>query len=320
MKKINLAILLFFIVNFASLALAQSVATLILNDTENQRLSMVVVDLELDGVVSEYYVLNGILDVEVAGGKHRIVLMVDDSATPGKDFFKTINIAVDGNVAKEIYLTPVGSLRGVVKDKLENLVGNVELKFDCINSAGFALPTKTDKFGSFSVDFMPVGSCKIFAHHQGNIGFKEVQVDQGGLEDIEINLSQGLISPENYLFNFLAALTLLAVAVLVLNKFRKKIGLKKREGREEKAEGLELGRRAEDVMKTLKEKEMEIVKLLVENKGQISQAKIRYETSIPKASLSRHIQSLERKRVIEVKKIGKINRIKLSDWFLSKEG
>ena len=43
------------------------------------------------------------------------------------------------------------------------------------------------------------------------------------------------------------------------------------------------------------------------------------ETGIPKASLFRYIQSLERKKVIDVKKIGKVKKIKFTDWFLGKE-
>jgi len=72
------------------------------------------------------------------------------------------------------------------------------------------------------------------------------------------------------------------------------------------------------VMETLSARERAIVDLLIKENGSLLQSKIRYETEIPKASLTGIIYSLERKKIIKKKKYGKTNKIELSEWFLSK--
>ncbi|MFQ6120515.1 MAG: helix-turn-helix transcriptional regulator [Methanosarcinales archaeon] len=72
------------------------------------------------------------------------------------------------------------------------------------------------------------------------------------------------------------------------------------------------------VMETLSDRERAIVDLLIKENGSLLQSKIRYETEIPKASLTGIIYSLERKKIIKKKKYGKTNKIELSEWFLSK--
>lgn len=73
------------------------------------------------------------------------------------------------------------------------------------------------------------------------------------------------------------------------------------------------------MFETLKDKEKEIIEFIVESKGKTTQAKIYHETGIPKASLFRYIQALTMKNIIEVKKIGKVKKIKFSDWFLEED-
>ena len=64
-------------------------------------------------------------------------------------------------------------------------------------------------------------------------------------------------------------------------------------------------------MKALSQRERQIIEALITHNGQTTQAKIRYDTNIPKASLSRHIKNLEQKKIIEVKRIGKVSKIRL---------
>jgi uncharacterized membrane protein len=52
----------------------------------------------------------------------------------------------------------------------------------------------------------------------------------------------------------------------------------------------------------------------------MNQADIRYETGIPKSSLTGILLSLERRKLITKKEKGRTNAIGLSDWFLSKKG
>ena len=74
------------------------------------------------------------------------------------------------------------------------------------------------------------------------------------------------------------------------------------------------------VMETLTARERAVLSALIEHNGKMNQADIRYETSIPKSSLTGILLSLERRKLITKKERGRTNAIELSDWFLSKKG
>jgi len=73
------------------------------------------------------------------------------------------------------------------------------------------------------------------------------------------------------------------------------------------------------VIETLSERERSIVEALLKNKGRLSQADIRFETQIPKSSLSGIIYTLEKRKIITKKKKGRTNIVELSEWFMSIE-
>ena len=72
------------------------------------------------------------------------------------------------------------------------------------------------------------------------------------------------------------------------------------------------------VMVTLTARERAVLSTLIEHNGKMNQADIRYETSIPKSSLTGILLSLERRKLITKKEKGRTNAIELSDWFLSR--
>ena len=74
----------------------------------------------------------------------------------------------------------------------------------------------------------------------------------------------------------------------------------------------------EDILKTLDEKQEDIIKLLIKNNGKMSQRNIRSETGIPKATLSRTLKYLKFKDILDIKKIGYTNMVFLSKWFKKK--
>ncbi len=81
----------------------------------------------------------------------------------------------------------------------------------------------------------------------------------------------------------------------------------------------EINPRARDIMATLNDREQKVVQYLLENNGMGSQANIRNHTGIPKTTLVRAFQSLEDKKVLSVEKIGKMKKVRLTEWFLGKE-
>ncbi|MBE0517456.1 MAG: hypothetical protein IBX41_08755 [Methanophagales archaeon] len=73
------------------------------------------------------------------------------------------------------------------------------------------------------------------------------------------------------------------------------------------------------VMETLTDRERAIVTALLKHNGEITQADLRYETGIPKSSLTGILRSLERRKIINKKEWGRTNVIELSKWFLTKK-
>ena len=77
--------------------------------------------------------------------------------------------------------------------------------------------------------------------------------------------------------------------------------------------------RADDILKTLSENEKSVVKFLLENNAFGTQARIKNSIGMPKTSLSRILRMLERKRVVEIERIGKLKKVKLTSWFMENE-
>jgi uncharacterized membrane protein len=75
----------------------------------------------------------------------------------------------------------------------------------------------------------------------------------------------------------------------------------------------------EAVMKTLTENELTVLRALLGHEGCMTQVDLRYETNTPKSSLSGILLSLERRKIITKKDLGRTNLIELSDKFLPKD-
>jgi len=281
----------------------------------NEDISHVAIYVNINGQNIDQYISDE-LKINLDNGKYSITIRGDDLSTPGNDYYKKTDIVVENNLIQEIFVYPVGTVKGIVKDNLDNIVGDAELKFECTPNPEITFPSKTDKFGGFYANFVPTGKCKIFASYNGGIGFKEVDIIKGNLEDIEINLDKSIISKEgNILFQL--GITLLIIVALLIAYFRKEIEFhffKKKEKPKET-----INKRAKDVIETLNEKEKKIVNYLLEHEHKGVQSSIRHETGIPRTSLARCLKSLEIKKIIEVEKHGKAVKIKLTDWFLLKE-
>ncbi|PIY60613.1 hypothetical protein COY95_00875, partial [Candidatus Woesearchaeota archaeon CG_4_10_14_0_8_um_filter_47_5] len=80
-----------------------------------------------------------------------------------------------------------------------------------------------------------------------------------------------------------------------------------------------LSNRSLDIVRTLLAGEQNVVTYLLENNGGGTQASAKHATGLPLTSLHRYIQSLETKNILVVEKIGKMKKIRLSDWFLGDE-
>lgn len=67
------------------------------------------------------------------------------------------------------------------------------------------------------------------------------------------------------------------------------------------------------VLKFLDSTEQKVVGAILNNKGEISQARIVSETGLPKVKVFRSLEKLKSKGILEKEKFGKTNKITLSD-------
>lgn len=287
----------------------------------------------------------GLLKVDVPAGTETEI-MGDNASTLGKDYYarKKMGEGV-------IYLMPTGTIIGIVKDKLDNIVGDSDLKFTCSNYIWYEPPEKTDRFGSFSVDYVPVGRCRIFAQYGDAMGFEEVTINPGDLVEVEIKLNNSIISDGSGAYPYSTLLIALLVFILAISfvigfrRYRSRymsraqdhkakgrtdihesrsgmrtasISLKSKKGRE-KAKDSQNPKRSDDILKTLNENERSFVKYLLQNKNKSMQSNMRHALGIPRTTLSRIVESLERKDIIKVERFGKAVKIELTGWFLGKK-
>ncbi len=127
------------------------------------------------------------------------------------------------------------------------------------------------------------------------------------------------------------ALSVLALLLIILTIIGAKIIVKMRrredtrrmdmeaEAAKVKKGEIELTSEMARVMETLTDREQAIVNALIKHNGEMTQADLRYETEIPKSSLTGILRTLERRKIINKKEWGRTNVIELSEWFLRKK-
>ncbi len=259
---------------------------------------------------------NGLTRLRLYKGEYDITLKVDKIDTNGRDYFITFDQSVDNDVTKTVYLLPVGSVTGSVYEKEGDVVKGAQIKFECGGNYGEMENKISDEFGSFSSYWLPVGSCRVFAIYDNKVGYMDIEIKKGELNNIDINLVKEVISGFNLrsmAILILVGLVFMFIGAYYVNK-KKKEKIEDNEIIKEEIKGL--SSRTKDIIKTLKEKERTLVDFLLENNYKSTQAKIRYATGIPKTSLARILVSLELKKIVKIEKIGKLKKVELTAWFL----
>jgi len=184
--------------------------------------------------------------------------------------------------------------------------------------------------------FVTVSNCSFVIDVQGydvespmtEIEYQEQleQPEQPGRGDTTINTNITIMQPLLLLIIVpIAVLTALLVLYFYFyfTKKRSAIGGAEeykadREGR--KGAGIEISSDMMRIMETLTERERGIVNALLKHNGEMTQADLRYETGIPKSSLTGILRNLERRNIINKKEWGRTNVIELSKWFLGGKG
>mgnify|MGYP001578523667 CR=1 FL=1 len=255
-------------------------------------------------------------------GEQTVLFIVDFLETPAKDYFGQEKFGGEIGTTRSVLIFPIGHLQGAVIDGQGNLVNDAELRFDCQHGFSIMYPESSDIVGSFSVPNMPVGMCHITARHGRQVGSADVAVGQGSIAAVEILLIREVgRSVWIYLVSGLVVIGGLGgISFYVWNS--KKGQPEKHHSpvlihRESDTASQVINSHADAIMQTLTEKERIVVEYLMHHE-ESSQATIRHMCKIPRTSLTRLFQNLERKKIVEVEKIGKLVKVRLTHFFLGK--
>ncbi|MEK6846534.1 MAG: hypothetical protein AABY26_07265 [Nanoarchaeota archaeon] len=331
LKRIG-AVLVLILLLLPLLATAELPNTvLVLYDAATKEpVSEVLLKVDLNEESRQYYIEKGkdlVLNLEK--GDYEIKVLANRAGTAGYDYYSSLSLSANDSPQIEVvYLYPVGSLYGTVKDSLDNVIAGAELNFECDEAFLMEYPKTSDSFGSFSLDAVPVGKCRVSAMYGKNIGTGSVEVGKGSKTEINIKLDHSRITG-GWNYWWIAGVIILLVLAGLLYYFRKKIfpNDEKREHHTPKETSTEsepaketlpvkIGQRGQDLLKTLRDNEKKIVLFLAEQEKPVHLSLIHYKTGLSKGSLSRNIDSLESKNIIETHMEGKVRKIKLSEWFL----
>jgi uncharacterized membrane protein len=276
--------------------------TLYLYDSDTQE---VVTDLHaritLEGKYNKStlkFVEDGRLKLKIEPGSWKLTVLIDDIKTPGKDYTYRSGIRIKSAASEKVFLVPSGSVQGTVYENSQ-AVSDAEINLYC-SSSDEVISTKTDSSGAFSADWLPIGQCRITTATESERGESQVNITKGGISIVNIELSEGLSGFR--IWPYASIILVLLSIILLLLRLSKKPKIS----------------RADDIKKTLNEKESIIVNFLLSNNNKGTQATIKNETGIPKTSLLRIFQSLESRNIISIEKIGKMKKIKLTAWFLGR--
>lgn len=287
--------------------------------TNNQLIENVAIYLTIGSFTYSYFLpKDGVLKVYNLDANSDIIIRADDFSTPGNDYYQILEKgSITSNIANP-YLMPVGSIRGIVKDSLANIVPHAKLKFESNMNQQFNFPTETDEFGSFFIDYAPVGQYRIYASYGEATGAIDLYIGHGNLSNVEITLDKSIIitKKQNNVI-WLIPLAVIFIAALILYFFIRK----KEKPEESKVEEVPLSTNevTNKILQTLNAKERKVVEYLMQNNNAAQQSAVRHATSTPRTTLTRLIISLEQKKILKVEKHGKSVKLYLTDFFLGNE-
>lgn len=259
-----------------------------------------------------------ILELDLPSGSYSIVLKIDVLDTGGNDYFSIGDVQLDRDSMAIFFMYPVGTVRGVVYDKSGSAVEGAKIGFACANQIGDTKDIYSDEYGSFEAGYLPVGTCTMYASKGSYMGRQDIQVREFQLLTQDIILDQSVAS-SGIFFWIGGMIVLLMAAFFVGSRMRKPKKAKIVMDEKPKEEEHKIASRTSDILVTLKPSERCVVEFLLNNGCESTQAKIRNSTGIPKTSLARIFLYLESKKVLTVEHIGKMKKVKLTDWFLAKE-
>lgn len=303
--------------------LNQAVATITFLDVfSGQNISEVHIHVTLDqeGTVSQnlHYMDQTTLQIALAHEAEAIFRM-DKLSTEGSDYYAQGSITPGENI---LHTFPVGSVQGrIISD--ERVVAGAHIHVDCSSNYGNFEESRSNKFGSYKREWLPVGSCTISASYEDLIGYETIEVSQGELSIVDIHLSIEKTEQDMWSKYGIYALIVFFIAIILLvslrNKGEKPTKAQKEPTKNESNNERKSSHRTQDILTTLSPRERKVVEFIISHDNEATQGQIKNAVNIPKTTLSRILTSLEHKKILKVEKIGKMKKTRLTSFFLGNE-
>ena len=187
----------------------------------------------------------------------------------------------------QILAHPIGLVHGSVQDIQENYVRDATIRISCPTTSQ---ELKTDLFGGFRA-FVPPGTCTIAASNGREIGVAEVPVSKGSVTQLTLLLNKKAQESTSWHLYSVLVLALLVLVVLFIQTRKKSSSKVVRKKKKEQYI-------VSAVKSALTVKEHLIVDELLLREGTMTITELRQVTKIPRTSLIRTIQGLERRNIL----------------------
>ena len=260
-----------------------------------------------------------------------ITFIYDDPSTPSADGIWAMQLDNGSRQSRQamVNLEPIGDVAGVLLDADGNVATGATVQITCPN--GFSSNISASQVGAFSFTHVPAGTCLVAAYSNKQSAQSSIGVKAGDFQIINLRLSN-----QNALFPAIAAgiVIVLFGGALTYAKLKaikrqdaQKTAKTRNDGKGAKSKNAKNkpsapsqksfpSLRQSDLLATLPQKEKDIVEYVARlEPTAVKTAKIRKDLFIPKTSLTRTLQSLERKQFLRLEKMDSRMYAKLHDFF-----
>ncbi len=259
----------------------------------------------------------GYLTLDLLNQSGSIGLESDLPASPGLDWAAVFQF-MPSSMPSSVRLVPVGTLQVEVLDSDDRKIPGATLVFDCLRD-GTAIETlnQVDAFvthpvtGEVLVRRMPVGSCRIHASKYGRVGDATVEVVQGSFDAVRIRIDRQLETVFPYLpLGLLALVTATAGVAFYYKRKKPSVSLAPKA----RSKSMHRPGPSHPALLALNERERSVVELLLGSAKPLRQGMLNRKLLIPKTSLSRTLDSLQKRGVIQISEQGSHRYISPADW------
>jgi|GEM_PF-5798223 len=258
---------------------------------------------------------------------------LDDDGTPLIDYPGiSLPAKIRDGKTFTIFLKPAGAIRGRLLTESGKPLSGFAVRSKCIFEG--TKQTSTDETGTFEFKNVPVGDCMVSTVYEGKFRSVLINVTSGRYTRGDIKIEpRGLdyyeLGRAGAAFLFLALLAFFLFSFINLRKeLRDKnkgeddeivvVDLSDKTAQElwQPRERVDVTKRMGDIMQTLPERQSKIVQLLIDNKGLLVSAELWHVLGMAKATMSRDLNSLESKKIVDTVHVGRNRKVRLTNWFL----